>query len=331
MMPSSRQRFVFAVLTVSLLAAGCSSEDDTASETAFAVERDYNNGDLAVTLRLSATEITASDRVNLEVRATAPEGEPVVFPPFEGDKLGEFQITGSRRSSPRLVAQGRVEVTQSYELEPFLPGDYAIPGLEITHAKDTIATEEIGVKVVSVLPEDVPDPDIKEIAPPVDLPGTPPWVYALIAAGIIALAASAYYLWRRRKKEVEAAAPVVPPHERAFEELEALLRDDLVAKGEIKTFYLRLSNILRRYIEGRFGLHAPERTTEEFLDDLRSGTEFSGEQKAMLRRFLEHCDLVKFAKHLPSGEEVNLAVDACRTFIDQTKPLEASPLSTPKA
>jgi LPXTG-motif cell wall-anchored protein len=314
------------------LSAACSSEEDSSSQQTFAVEKNYTAGDVEVTLRLSATAITASDRVVAQLEATAPEGDPVTFPKFDEDKIGEFEVTASRRSSPRLVDEGRVQVTQTYELEPFLPGDYVIPPLEIEHeAGDALSTEEIAVKVTSVLPEDELDPDIKEIAPPIDLLGTPPWIYALTAVGVLALAAVAYYFWRRRKKEIEEAVPVIPPHERAFEELETLLGEDLIAKGEVKLFYLRLSNILRRYIEGRFGLHAPESTTEEFLEDLRSGTEFSAEQKAMLRRFLEHCDLVKFAKHEPTRDEVDLAVNACRTFIEQTKPLGESPLSASRA
>ena len=330
-MTRAKRRHLLFSLLAGALAAACSSPDDAASQQTFAVEKNYTANDLAVTLRLSATEITASDRIILQLEATAPEGDPVTFPEFAENKLGEFQIAASRRSTPRLVDQGRVQVTQIYELEPFLPGDYAIPPIDVKRATDALITEEIAVKVTSVLPADVPEPDIKEIAPPFDLAGLPPWAYALITAGVLALAAAAYYFWRRRKKEVEAAIPVIPPHELAFEELEKLLAEDLIAQGQIKPFYLRLSNILRRYIEGRFGLHAPESTTEEFLEDLRAGTDFSSEQKSLLRRFLQHCDLVKFAKHEPGQDEVDLAVGSCRTFIDETKPLPESPLTTPKS
>jgi len=142
----------------------------------------------------------------------------------------------------------------------------------------------------------------------------------VIALGILALAAGAYFLWKRRRKAEEETVPPVPPHEQAYEALEKLLREDLLTQGQVKLFYLRLSNILRHYIEGRFSLRAPERTTEEFLIDLRAGDDFSAEQKALLRRFLEHCDLVKFAKHDPTRAEIDQSVDACRNFIDETKP-----------
>lgn len=320
----------FLAVTLVLLAS-CAEEQAATSAPGFAIEKQYEAENVDVKLRVSAAEITASDRVLVEIEAVAPEGEEINFPQFE-DKLGEFQVVDSRRSSPRLVDEGRVLVKQSYELEPFLPGDYSLPALKIEHgspeARATLETEEVLIKVASVLPEEEAEPDIKEIAPPVELPGTPPWVYGVIALGILALAAGAYFLWKRRRIAEEDAIPPVPPHEQAYEELEALLREDLITKGEVKTFYLRLSNILRHYIEGRFSLRAPERTTEEFLIDLRAGDDFSTDQKVLLRRFLEHCDLVKFAKHDPTRTEIDQSVDACRNFIDETKPL-AQPEETP--
>lgn len=319
---------MFRRLTKALIAAAlallvsCAPEQSATSAPGFAIEKQYQAENVDVKLRVSAAEITASDRVLAEVEVVAPEGEEIDFPQFE-DKLGEFQVVESRRSSPRLVDDGRVLIKKSYELEPFLPGDYALPPLKIEHgpaeARAELETEEIPIQVISVLPEEEAEPDIKEIAPPVELPGTPPWVYGAIALGVLALAAGAYLLWRRRRKSEEEVVPPVPPHERAYDELEQLLREDLIGKGQVKFFYLRLSNILRHYIEERFGLHAPESTTEEFLVDLRTGDEFSPDQKALLRRFLEHCDLVKFAKHDPTQTEIDQSVDSCRNFISETK------------
>lgn len=318
-----------ALTAATALLTSCTTDERTASSPAFAIEKQYNADSTEVTLRVSANEVTASDPVVVELEVISPEEEEIGFPEFE-EKLGEFQVVDSRRSAPRLVDEGRVLVTQSYELEPFLPGDYAIPPLKIEHGsgdgdeRETLETGAITIKVVSVLPESETDPDIKEIAPPVELPGIPPWVYVSIALAVLAMAAGAWYLWKRRRRSKEEASPPVPPHERAYEALEQLLREDLLAKGKVKLFYLRLSNILRHYIEDRFGLQAPERTTEEFLVDLRAGDDFSPEQRYLLRLFLEHCDLVKFAKHAPTQTESDQAVNTCRSFIDETR-LQSEP------
>ena len=97
-------------------------------------------------------------------------------------------------------------------------------------------------------------------------------------------------------------------------------------KGEAKLFYLRLSNILRHYIEDRFGLRAPERTTEEFMDELRSADALEPTHKGLLNDFPRHCDMVKFAEHQPSTQEIDNIIAACRRFIDETK-VEAEAVS----
>jgi hypothetical protein len=115
----------------------------------------------------------------------------------------------------------------------------------------------------------------------------------------------------------------ISPDEIAYQELDKLLADDLLTRGEVKLFHLRISDILRSYIENRFGLKAPERTTEEFLaeltQDLQMQKALLKDHKRLLGEFLNQCDLVKFAKHEPSIEESGKTVVICREFIEETK------------
>ena len=83
--------------------------------------------------------------------------------------------------------------------------------------------------------------------------------------------------------------------------------------------FLHLSNTLRHYIENRFTLRAPELTTEEFLADLRDNDVLIQSHKDLLKEFLQHCDLVKFAEHLPAKGEIQQAFDACKRFILETQ------------
>jgi len=113
------------------------------------------------------------------------------------------------------------------------------------------------------------------------------------------------------------------PEEIALRELEQLLAENLLGRGKIKLFHLRISDILRHYIENRFGFKAPERTTEEFLTELSMARSHKnsllGSHKTLLADFLIHCDLVKFAKHEPTIAESEKTVSICREFIEKTK------------
>ena len=109
-----------------------------------------------------------------------------------------------------------------------------------------------------------------------------------------------------------------PAHEVAYARLQALIAEDLVGAGRIKEFYQRINAILRHYIEDRFHLRAPERTTEEFLAELRETNHLNEQHKASLGQFLEHCDLVKFAKHQPGEAEIQRTFDLVKQFIETT-------------
>ena len=80
--------------------------------------------------------------------------------------------------------------------------------------------------------------------------------------------------------------------------------------------------IVRRYIEARYGLQAPELTTEEFFSRIKERSIFSAEQQQFLREFLNQCDMVKFAQVKPPAEEGDRVVRKVRTFLEETRPQE---------
>src|SRR5450432_1848896 len=87
------------------------------------------------------------------------------------------------------------------------------------------------------------------------------WPVLLLLILVVAMIL-ARWLWKRRHPGDTAHVPPPPtPYELAIRELQRLRAENPV----VEEFYTRLSNIVRHYLEGRFRLHAPERTTEEFL------------------------------------------------------------------
>ena len=43
------------------------------------------------------------------------------------------------------------------------------------------------------------------------------------------------------------------------------------------------------------------------------------EHKQELQKFLEHCDLVKFARYQPSNEQINESLTMAEAFVEKTK------------
>jgi hypothetical protein len=94
---------------------------------------------------------------------------------------------------------------------------------------------------------------------------------------------------------------------------------DLIEKGEVERFFVLLSAILRGYIENRFRVHAPERTTEEFLAEASANPALEG-HRARLGEFLALSDKVKFARYEPEAADIQSAFDVVKRFVAETSP-----------
>lgn len=159
--------------------------------------------------------------------------------------------------------------------------------------------------------------DIRPPKPPVRLrAGWLAWLGPLLTALLLALA---WLAWRRYRHERRRPPPavVIPPYRRALERLRAAL-DQM---HDPHRFVVVISDTLRVYLEERFHLHAPERTTEEFLAEVRAGQLLTPLQQQLMADFLTRCDLVKFARYEPGEPELRELYDAAVRLVEETEPL----------
>ncbi|PIW58178.1 MAG: hypothetical protein COW13_05470 [Candidatus Omnitrophica bacterium CG12_big_fil_rev_8_21_14_0_65_50_5] len=156
-------------------------------------------------------------------------------------------------------------------------------------------------------------PELKNIKPPVEVTVFP-WLGIIITFLLVA-AAVVLVVWIL-KKRATAPKKVLSACDEALAQLEKFCLESLQTSSEISSFYVRLSDILRRFLENRFGLQAPEMTTEEFLQSLKSRPQFTDPQKTMLEEFLRRCDLVKFAREKPEVSEARKSLELVKNFIE---------------
>jgi hypothetical protein len=163
--------------------------------------------------------------------------------------------------------------------------------------------------------------DIRGLKAPIEIPN--PWLWMAWLAAALVAAVLCWWAWKRwhRAKEVKAPEIIVPPHDRAREKLRAALA--LIA--EPRPFCIAVSDTIRVYLEERFRLHAPERTTEEFLDELQKSATLSFDQKQTLGEFLQRCDLVKFARYEPGEPELRELYEAAVRLVAETEPFQSTP------
>ncbi len=160
--------------------------------------------------------------------------------------------------------------------------------------------------------------DIRDIKPPLEISNGWEWLWwtlgALVVTTLLLLA------WRYFLKRVThvSIAPPIPAHVRAKQKLS----EALALISQPKPFVIAVSDTARTYLEERFNFRAPERTTEEFLRELGGTDLLAPEQKESLGKFLESCDLVKFAKYEPRENELRELHGAAVKLVEETEPRE---------
>jgi hypothetical protein len=161
-------------------------------------------------------------------------------------------------------------------------------------------------------------PDIHDIRGPVPIPY--PWLVPLAVALVLLAAVGAAWLasrwWRRRRPP---GPPAKTPYQLAVERL--IEARALIDPRRAREFGAAVSEAVRWWIEERFGARAPRRTTEEFLHELVAapGSPLAA-HATLLRDFLGHCDLAKFARHPLTAVEMEAMWTSARRFVEDTRP-----------
>ena len=270
------------------------------------------------------------DIMSLTLTVEAKEGVELTMPRSR-EAFSRFEITDEDQG--REAMDGGERHTQSYKIQTSSSGRLRTPPMRLVFVdkrpgdgasdeEQELLTDEIAIVVRPVLSgEEATDATLRPIRRPLEeFLGPSLWQrywWAFLGGPLLFAGLVAALLWRRGRKAVQ-----ISPYERAsvaLSELEAAgLPDDEARDG----WYVELSSIVRRYLEDRFALRAPELTTEEFLRVAQRSALISDEHKALLSSFLADCDQVKFAGYAPGEEESRSVLAAARRFLLETRELD---------
>lgn len=282
-----------------------------------------NGGQSTIKATVDQPTITIGDVLNLKVQVSHPDAVRIQFPSF-ADKLGVWTVRQAKQAASVRTQPGWSTDVYELQLTIYKTGEFDVPPIEVellasSGKIEKTASSAIPIKVQSVLSRG--DEALRELKPQAEIsPDYKPFLLAL--AAILAALILIIQLVRhfRRHGHGEAVEPVDrrTPEEIPREAINRLLERRLIEQGLYKGFYLEISEIIKRYIGLRLGIIALERTTEEFMWDLKS-TVLSAGQIEQLRNFLNDCDLVKFAKYHPSDQECREIVQIARGIVETTE------------
>lgn len=156
--------------------------------------------------------------------------------------------------------------------------------------------------------------DLVEIKPLMEMEQNASLLVPILVLAVLFIIGAALLIWAFAKPK--RAATFVAPDTEAHRKL----RQAWALLGEPALFAEAVADTLRVYLGERFEFHAPDRTTEEFLEELRSQPQMTDPQKTLLGQFLVFCDLSKFAKHDPSEEECRNLHAIAVQLVNETAP-----------
>jgi len=323
---SARALAAFALLGL-LLGADVVRAD--ADSDAAPLEATSETGPVRAIVRLSPPAPAIGDPLSLELEVRAESDVELLMPEF-GDALDRFSIIDFTRAETADDGGGTIS-HQRYTLAPSRSGAQTIPPLLVEfvdrrpgrdpapEGEDAyeLLTAALDFEVAAALPEGAS----LELRAPLgrlgarETPGRNRALWAL--AALLALAASylgirAWASWRSRSLRRSA-------YDVAKADLEALLMAPRPLERDMDAFFVRLSGIVRRYLENRFGLRSPELTTEEFVEELANSPDLVRSHQRLLREFLSRADLVKFAHLVPDPADVELSLESARSFLEATR------------
>lgn len=304
------------------------------------------HGKVTVKAQLDSVNFLMGRLNMLKLEVVQDKGKPGGFPLFkEADPAAGYvgvcgdsiELRTSIKTDTVELGSGRIQINHTVPVQAFDSGTYRLPEFVYVSGNDTARSN---VVTLNVIPVDVTvDDEIAGYAPVAEPEGKritdalPNWLtdWWWLILLVLLLAAAAVWALRRYKKEgtVLPKKPQPTPYETAIRELKELKKKNLWEQGQEKEYFTRLTDILRVYLQKRFGINAMEMTTREIMDCLYNSD--IKDKREYMRQILNVADFVKFAKVRPLPADNIAAYENAVKFVEETRPVDPTPDDTSAA
>jgi hypothetical protein len=260
-----------------------------------------------VETKIDKSTIKIGGQINYILKTTVDTSVVVKFPALKN--IGALEVIRSYKIDT-IDRDDKYELIKKYGLTQFDSGRYIIPKIPVLFGKIPAYTDTVSVHVTDVVVDTLKQKmfDIKPIANEDSKIGNW-WKWLLGILLLIGIAALIYYLIKRNQDKKLNQIEFKTPIEKAVGMLQLLEKKQLWQKGEIKNYYVELTDIAREYIEEVIEIPAKESTTAELIVAMKKVVvdkklKLNSESILALEKVLKQADLVKFAKVLPQDFEI---------------------------
>ncbi|MCD7972408.1 MAG: BatD family protein [Candidatus Azobacteroides sp.] len=275
---------------------------------------------------LDSIGILVGEQTNIHLEVTGPIGSLINFPVFSDTIISGIELVETGKPDTIKADNSQEQITLDYKITGFDEGLYYIPPFSVVVNGDSIFSNSLSLKISAFEVDTISKQfyDIKPVMKPDFVWSDYLWILITVWIGLILLGVLLYYIFFKKKKIkqlIKKPEKIIPPHLKALSDLDELKKQRLCENERYKEYYTGLTDILRIYLTGRFGINAMGMTSDEILQafSIHNEDDSGGEN---LKQILYLADLVKFAKLHPLPDENELSYMNARLFISQTQPDE---------
>jgi len=258
--------------------------------------------------------LTVGDRAVLSVKANGLTLDSLDKEKLSSLNFGDFELLDIKQGTDGAV---------DFVLTSFKAGKVELLSVDIPYIVNGdskfIKTTALPIEIKSVMDPQKPSSDIADIKGIFVYGHGISWYLVLLLIFVlIAVTGYLIYLYikkRNRKPTQEEIIMAIPPKEYAISQLEKLKEENLIEKGQIKEYYDKLSDILRFYVSRVYKVDGMEKTTTELYHLLKNyaPADFNRD----LKQYLITCDFVKFAKVVPSEQDMQDDFVKAKGFVER--------------
>ena len=320
---------IYAVWVVMLFAAPLFAQESSETAGVKPSERVLPANAPKVKGTIEPDSIGIGDRFLLSIEVEQDLMQDIYFPDYHS--VEHYELIEDRPIDTLSKEGRKLKLRKSYLMAAFQEGIHRVVP-EVMYADkniiDTLQGADTLKLLVTTFQIDSTSHTIFDIKPQrtlkfkmAEISGYITWsiiiIIILVALYLIAKRILAHY--GKSFGDIFKPAPPLPPHEIALRDLKRLHSERLWQEGKHKLYYSTLTDILRAYLAGQFGVGALEMTSDEIIEAVR-GVELPQKQAMDLTELLRDADLVKFAKAMPEAEENERAYSKALEFVNQTMP-----------
>ena len=277
------------------------------------------DSNINISTSIDTTQVKIGQEINFNIDIYSKNKYNIRFD--ENPNFIPFEVLKSYPSDTIIESS---KISKKYSLINFEPGEYWIPPQKIYFNQSIKFSDSLRV-IINDVEVDTLKQNLFDIKPIIPVKRNyQKLIFNLIIGFLILILIYIIFRFRLFNKKNSSKDEMKSLYQIAIDKLGDLDNVAPNSQIEFKEYYTILIDIFREYLESQVKIPAMESTSRELIIRINmlkdSGNyDFELKQINKLENLFTKSDLIKFAKSLPTKNDINIDISTIKNFIDSTE------------